>query len=279
MVNLLLHGEHFCEIVRDRNGRTTELHEYDPGSAFYDRRTGTYKATRQFNSGAAGGQRHIDPEDILHFSHLDETDERPWSTFIQARGSWSLAHMLEAYSGEYFQRGGHATGVILVPAAMKKSARDKVQEQWLTKRSGFRGWFMSAVLRDGAKFERTGDNFSDQQLIEQREFMVGEVARWFGIPGYKLGLSTAVSFASMVEQARSYVVNSLGPWLFCITSELENKLLRADELGDVEILHDLEPLIQTEEVTPDSHRPDEQQGRRSQQEVDTELEHHATGIY
>ena len=61
---------------------------------------------------------------------------------------------------------------------------------------------------------------SDGQLIDFARFSVAEVSRLFGVPLQMLGENASLNYSTAVELSRTFVLQSLRPFLVRIATEL-----------------------------------------------------------
>jgi HK97 family phage portal protein len=65
----------------------------------------------------------------------------------------------------------------------------------------------------------------DAQLVEARQWSVGDVARIFGVSPWLLGDSTRMTFASAREATRSFATLTLAPWVARVEAAFQATVL------------------------------------------------------
>jgi HK97 family phage portal protein len=65
----------------------------------------------------------------------------------------------------------------------------------------------------------------DAQLVEARQWSVGDVARIFGVSPWLLGDSTRMTFASAREAMRSFAMLTLQPWANRVEKSFQSTVL------------------------------------------------------
>jgi HK97 family phage portal protein len=103
-----------------------------------------------------------------------------------------------------------------------------------------------AVLSGGWKFQTVSLNAKDAQLIESRQFNSVDIARWFGVPTSKLGISTGVAYAGIEAEQIAFLTDTLQPLLQKLESEFESKLLTDNERLTTDIRFDITNFLRTD---------------------------------
>lgn len=181
--------------------------------------------------------------DILHVRSIrvDGIDGLPLIT--QARNSFGLGLAAEKFGSKFFSNGAKAGGILEVPAAMSKIARDRVESDFTRHYTGQDAWFKTVVLREGAKFHALSIKPNEGQFLETRQEQVREVARWFNLPAHKLGDSSRTGYNTTAEENRAYLQGTLSHWLNTIRWEVWDKLLSESEQDDHLVEHDTMDLL------------------------------------
>ena len=81
------------------------------------------------------------------------------------------------------------------------------------------------MLYEGASFTQLGIPPSDSQFLEQRQFQIAEVCRWFNIPPHKLRDLSRATFSNIEAQSIEYVSDTYLPWLRRWENEVSEKLV------------------------------------------------------
>jgi hypothetical protein len=81
------------------------------------------------------------------------------------------------------------------------------------------------------------------QFLENRQFQIEEIARWYRIPPHKLAHIVKSTFNNIEEQNINYVQDALLPWTNRWESEGDRKLLAPGERGNTRIKFNLNTLL------------------------------------
>ena len=266
MLNALVGNHGYAIITRDGSGQPVELWEVPYWWVYWNTVTEHYEVTVNGPGGIVETRFDVPPDNMLHIEGLCYSDY--WRelcvTFFNLGSSWGLGKAAEDFLKVFFDRGAQQSGVITIPAAMKKAAREKIEEGIIKKYGGLKNAFKIMVLRDGAKFESTQVAPVDAEISQVRQDQVADVARSFNMPPHKLGLPMNVSYSSLLEEEKSYVNSTLGPWLVEIQTEIWNKLLTERQKRSI-----TEPVYVTHmrrKIVPDLMDPQQTQAPRPSRE-------------
>ncbi len=190
------------------------------------------------------------PWQVLHLRGLAIDREVGLDLTEYARNSWGLALAQQKFTSRFFKNGARTGGILELPAAMTKGAKDTVEEGFRKTYETDDGPFRTVILRDNAKFHSAQVAPRDAQLVEGNEAQTRQVARWFRLPPSKLGIKDTVSYNSLEQENQAYLISCLGPHLDSITAECGSKLLTEPERRETHYFaHNASKLIETDQKT------------------------------
>ena len=146
----------------------------------------------------------------------------------------------QQYNMTYYQNGGQPSGLLYTESDLsrvpdevqeegtKLSAQHRVRKEWEKRYSGPANAGRVAVLDHGLKYQPISISNRDAQFVEQSALSVEDVARFFGVPLYKLQAGKQ-SYSSNEQNAIEYVVSTLHPIVSQWEDELSFKLLTTSE--------------------------------------------------
>lgn len=191
--------------------------------------------------------------EVFHLQGLSCDNLNGCDLVMHARNAIGLALAAENFSSKFFAHGAHAGGILEIPSSYTQRAADNLEEGF-RKRLGKDQWFRTVVLREGAKFHTVTVNAEQSQLHQLREDQVRDVARFFNLPPFKLGVADSQSYNSVEQAQLQYLTGTLWHWLVGRRAEAGMKLLTekerrsnshffADDLNDI-----AQPDLQTIEA-------------------------------
>lgn len=221
MVHTLLLGNGVNIILRDGGGVPRELLPVDWGSVQI-RLTATGELAYQFN--LDGSLYTVSQWDVLHLPGLSFNGVLGISPVRYAAQSMGLASAAEEYGARFFGSGSSPSGFITVPGTLTKDQADTLRSSWLSTYSGISNAMKTAVLFDGAKWERISIPPEEAQFLETRKFQVTEICRWFRVPPHMVMDLERATFSNIEHQSLQFVMHTLRPWLVRMEQEINRKL-------------------------------------------------------
>ena len=110
------------------------------------------------------------------------------------------------------------------------SKKDRIREEWEKRHAGPANAQRIAVLDMGLDYKPLSISNRDAQFVEQSALSVEDLARFFGVPLYKLQAGKQ-SYSSNEQNAIEYVVGTLHPNAVVWEQELLYKLLSPQDIS------------------------------------------------
>ena len=218
--HMLLWGNAYLWIGRDRLGRIVELWPIHPGRVKVGRTSET--GTKIYS--IDGGEREHTDATILHLPAFGYDGVCGVSPIRIARQGIGLALAAEEYGARLFGNGSLASGILQTDQRLSPEQADALSVRWKAKRSGLKSAHETIILDSGAKFQQLTIPPEDAQFLQSRSFQISEVARMFGVPPHMLmDTDKSTSWGTGIEQQSiGFVVYTLRPWL----TRVEQRLTR-----------------------------------------------------
>jgi HK97 family phage portal protein len=233
MVHALLWGNGYSRIVSGPRGTVDQLIPLHPDGVRVQRIAGNktytsyshgfYAGYSQYPTstvryqvlGSDGVWETVNDEDIFHLPGLSLDGVSGLCLMRYARESIALEIAAKRHSALAFGQGTRLSGILKVKGTLGKEAKDRLIESWQENKGGLANHFKSAILDDNADWIQTGMNNQDAQLLEQLNWSVEDVARFFNVPLHMIQhTSKETSWGSGIEQiSLGFVTYSLLPWL------------------------------------------------------------------
>lgn len=176
--------------------------------------------------------------DMIHLMAYTYNGWQGVSVLKRASDVIGAGRAAQLYNLNYYENGGQPAGVLQtetdlsgyvdVPMANGKTERvakkDLIREEWEKRHAGPSNSHRIAVLDYGLKYNPISISNKDAQFVEQSELSVQDIARFFGVPLYKLQAGKQ-SYESNEQNAIEYVVSTLHPIVTQYEEEQTYKLL------------------------------------------------------
>jgi HK97 family phage portal protein len=170
------------------------------------------------------------------------------SPIFAAASSAAHGNAIQANGQKFFENQSRPSGLLIYPQPIKTPQAQDIKEKF---EAGFSGANIGrfAVLGGDAKYTALTIPAQDSQLIEQLGWTVGDVARAFHIPGYKLGLQTNMTFSNAGQQNQDYYSQCLQELLEDLEALLDDGLSLPADIGvefDLDGLMRMDPTAQAD---------------------------------
>nr|WP_317324473.1 phage portal protein [uncultured Flavonifractor sp.] len=237
----LVNGNGYDWILRDpRTGRIRELvpvpgHLVEP----WQDRSGRvwYAVTHPWT----GEPMVLPQEDICHYKTATRDGLKGVGVLRRASEVISSARAQQQYELGYYENGGQPSGVLRTDTDLggtvqdpkdpekKISKKDLLRREWEKVHAGPRNSHRVAILDYGLDYKPLSVSNADAQFIESKEVSIRDIARYFGVPLYKLQEGKQ-AYGSNEQNAIEYVVGTLHPIVTQYEEELTWKLLTQSQV-------------------------------------------------
>jgi HK97 family phage portal protein len=179
---------------------------------------------------AGGKEVVLDRSEVIHIKGMSFDNGVGKDLVEAARDAWGLALAAQGFAGRFFANGAQGGGLLEIPPSYTPKSAANLAEGFDKKYTGKSNWFKTVILREGAKFHQTTIDADKSQMNESRESDVRSVARYFNLPGFKLGIPDSVSYNSSEQGQIAYKTGCLAHWFKAVASEVAIKVLSLADL-------------------------------------------------
>jgi HK97 family phage portal protein len=210
LVSLMVDGNSFTRVYRDRAGEIVNLIVLDPQTVEIKRNA---LGRKMFI--VTGEEKTLSSDEIVHITDLLEPGAlRGVSRVTKLSNALGVASALQSYAATFFGSGASTNGVIEFPGPILTSEQAKtLQEGFDSRHKGWRKAHKTGILSGGATYKQTTVPNDSAQFLESRRFAVEEIARAFNIPLHLLGVPDTASYASVEQNAIQFVTHTLRPYV------------------------------------------------------------------
>ena len=161
-------------------------------------------------------------EDICHYKGATRDGLKGVAVLRRASEVIASARAQQQYELGFYENGGQPSGVLATDADLsgpvddpknpgkKIGRKDLLRREWERVHAGPRNSHRLAILDNGLKYNAIAATNADAQFIESKEVSIRDIARYFGIPLYKLQEGKQ-AYGSNEQNAIEYVVGTLHP--------------------------------------------------------------------
>ena len=227
MVSVLLWGNAYARIIRNKKGQVTELWFLKPQYMFVDRDMHTGKIRYTYTDETTNETHVYSPNQIFHLRTTPMDGIKGVSPIEQASSAIGLALAAERYGAKFFGNGANPGGVLEHPGIVKDPS--KLRESWNAVYQGSANANKIAVLEEGMKYKSIGISPNAAQFLKTRKYQVEEICRIFRIPPHMIGDLDRATFSNIEHQSISFVVHTVRPWLVRWEQAISKQLLTPQE--------------------------------------------------
>lgn len=175
--------------------------------------------------------------DMVHVMAYTHNGWKGISVLERASEVIAAGRAAQEYNRHYYENGGQPAGVLQTDAdiagniettingeKVQISRKDLIRNEWEKRHAGPTNAQRIAILDHGLKYTPISISNRDAQFVEQADVSVQDIARFFGVPLYKLQAGKQ-SYSSNEQNAIEYVVGTLHPIVSGYEEELTWKYL------------------------------------------------------
>lgn len=183
--------------------------------------------------------------DICHYKGMTRDGLLGVSVLRRAAAVIAEAQAAQEYNRSYYESGGQPIGILrtesdlggVVPdpsnPGQQIGKKEALRREWEKVHAGPKNSHRIAVLDFGLDYKPLSATNKDAQFLENKEMSIRDIARYFGVPLYKLGEGKQ-AYGSNEQNSIEYVVGTLAPtvsqyreeqmWRLLTISQLKNGL-------------------------------------------------------
>ena len=181
--------------------------------------------------------------DVIHLLAFTRNGYTGISYLERAEDVIRSGRAAQEYASSYYANGGQPSGILKTESDLSGSAtvknaqgedvtvskKDLVRAEWEKRHAGPANAQRIAVLDMGLDYKPLSISNRDAQFVEQSDLSIQDIARFFGVPLYKLPAGKQ-SYNSNEQNAIEYVVGTLHPNTAAREQELTYQLLSPREI-------------------------------------------------
>ena len=243
--SLLLKGNAYAYIQRDEQLNVTSLTYIDA-----DFVTPMLQKDGSVKYLVTGMSQAVDALNMIHlYLHLDST-HRGISVIKYASRSLETASEAEKHADNFFKSGANLSGIIKASSVLTNDQKKQIQESWRGAfNTGSDNKVSVAVLPAGLDYQPISVTPEDSELLSTRKYNVVEIARFFGVPPFKLFEYADASYNSLEWAQIMYLQDTILPLAEMIKAEFNLKLFKPSQVGRLMLDVDFSILMSTNKET------------------------------
>lgn len=249
----LLRGNAYSWIYRNSYGEPIELIPLPPSTCEPVIEPGTGKLWYLAADPKSGRAYKLDPADILHYKAYSPDGITGVSVLHRAQQTLQTAAAAQSYEQALYENGGRPSGILKTEADLGNAVKledgtevhpkDLIRKEWEKIHAGAGNSFRVAVLDLGLEYQPISMSNTDAQFVENKAVTIADIARFFGVPLYKLG-EGKMSYSSNEQNNIEFCVNTIQPIVTQLEFEDTEKLLTiSDRRRGLEVRRNMMALL------------------------------------
>jgi HK97 family phage portal protein len=227
MVNLVMRGNGYSYVERDRNGRVIGLVPLNPEPVTVTQArdwTPKYEVTLPDNTRAK-----LSSKEIHHICGPVARGYVGRSMISLAKEAIGLGMAAESFGANLYRNGVKPSGALEHPKKIGAAAADALRTQFADKYAGLDNSGKPLVLEEGMKWVSMSIAPKDAEFLESRKFQRSEIAGIFRVPLHMIGDLDRSTNNNIEHQSLEFVRDSLRPWLKRAEAAINRDLLLPSE--------------------------------------------------
>ena len=225
VANMLLTGNAYIEIIRDKNG-IESFRLLPPGTVeVFTDQTLTVVKYMVTNYDSRNTVKELLPDRVIHIKCFTLDGIVGVSPITYARETIGNALSAKENQGLFYANGAMPKGILSIEGTIKDPAKIKaLSDQWTAGISGDNQG-KTPVLSKGAEFKPVSLSQKDAQYIEDMQFTVEEIARFFRLSPQKIGYQQSGSYSGSLEQLNiAFATDCITPIVTAMEQEFDSKI-------------------------------------------------------
>lgn len=243
MLYILLWGNAYARIVRDKGGRVRQLWPLHPARVKVKRNADTEELVYEYTPPNATETTPLASQDVLHIPGLSFNGIIGLNPVDYFRESVGLGLAEEEHGARFFGNDSRPGLVMTYPGKMKDTSVEQVRKSIEERHQGLGRSHRLMALEEGVKLEQVGIPPATAQFLESREFQVTEVCRWFMVQPHMIYDLRKSTNNNIEHQGLEFVEYSLRPWLVRWEQAVLMKLFTEEEREEYFAEHLVDGLL------------------------------------
>ena len=210
MVDALLWGSPYCELILNGKGEVVEIWPLDAQKITVERKSRRSPREYVYRDGAE--ETRI-PEELMLIAPLMSDGLKGRSLVDLAREAIGLSLTTQEFAARFFSNDATPRLVVSTKTATGPEQRKAFLENWSNRHSGVRNAHGVGFLSGLEDLKVLETDFHKMQLIEGRREQVIECCRIFGVPPHLAFALDRATNNNIEHQGIDYVTHSANPWL------------------------------------------------------------------
>lgn len=163
-------------------------------------------------------------DQLVHFRGLSSDGIEGMSMYRMISQAVGIALAAEKHAAVFLRKGVRPSGILSAPGVLQKDVRERLDSTMSKAHAGADNVGKTMLLEAGITYTSVSMDHEAAQFIENRDFQVGDILRFLGVPGVVVGYADkTATYASAKEFFESGgIKHCILPWLMNLEAEIND---------------------------------------------------------
>lgn len=224
--SVLLYGNAYIHIVRDKNGGVVSLESLEPWKVQLLKNGSRYVYAYYGDDKTMS----LSPDDVLHIKSLGPSIKIGKSVIQTHAETIGLGLDARKFASGFFGGNARPAGILSVKTPLNSSAWENFKKMWQTAQEKLRSDENKTILLP-AELDYKALTVSpvDTELLSMMKLNRSEIAGIFNVPAHMINDLEKATFSNISEQTIQFIRFSVMPWVVNWEQELNRKIFTEAE--------------------------------------------------
>lgn len=224
--SVLLYGNAYIHIVRDKNGGVVSLESLEPWKVQLLKNGSRYVYAYYGDDNTMS----LSPDDVLHIKSLGPSIKTGKSVIQTHAETIGLGLDARKFASGFFGGNARPAGILSVKTPLNSNAWENFKKMWQTAQEKLRSEENKTILLP-AELDYKALTVSpvDTELLSMMKLNRSEIAGIFNVPAHMINDLEKATFSNISEQTIQFIRFSVMPWVVNWEQELNRKIFTEAE--------------------------------------------------
>ena len=224
--SVLLYGNAYIQIVRNKNGEVVSLESLEPWKVQLLKNGSRYVYAYYGDDKTMS----LSPDDVLHIKSLGPSIKTGKSVIQTHAETIGLGLDARKFASGFFGGNARPAGILSVKTPLNSNAWENFKKMWQTAQEKLRSEENKTILLP-AELDYKALTVSpvDTELLSMMKLNRSEIAGIFNVPAHMINDLEKATFSNISEQTIQFIRFSVMPWVVNWEQELNRKIFTEAE--------------------------------------------------
>lgn len=224
--SVLLYGNAYIHIVRDKNGEVISLESLEPWKVQLLKNGSRYVYAYYGDDKTMS----LSPDDILHIKSLGPSIKTGKSVIQTHAETIGLGLDARKFASGFFGGNARPAGILSVKTPLNSNAWENFKKMWQTAQEKLRSEENKTIfLPAELDYKALTVSPVDTELLSMMKLNRSEIAGIFNVPAHMINDLEKATFSNISEQTIQFIRFSVMPWVVNWEQELNRKIFTEAE--------------------------------------------------